>query len=772
MMHDVQINKAWSWAIVLVVFCLSVYVRLHGITEHGFHDSDEYAKYWFFTTDWYRHAIDGVSGSLWARPTSYMFNIFLGEQFGYSPELFTVKSALFGIATVIIVFMAARKFFDLQVGLLAMALLGGSLTMIYWSHTNKEVITSSFFFTISLYFLMCVVDRFQNSGEMKFADSVCFGFFIGLAFTCHPNLVVTFLSMGLVFGYVLMGYAFKSFKRAAIIGLGTLFASLLLIGFWEVFFFHLKASPQWGGEKNIGYVSFLLYHADLRNPVYVPSVSFYAGILKVENPLAAMLIFIGLVGGITIKSEKRHLTIMLAFICIFVIAVYANSKAWPAYRNIAHLLLPAYLLAAFSVATWLSQLQVQTSVKRVLPLLLVVAIFYPSLSQAERNSRLWSTAEDMHRIAGGGVNSAILRPKSPIYQWYSYYFPYHLVDNTKDLWTKYLCRGVDYLVFPELSQSPEWENLVKVFGTKMQNGADNFKLWDSAYLPLDNAFEFFENVHGHTLIAQHIEGLRPSDTPFGNGGQNFRVFSSTLTISPSANWVTVSGNLKTFGELDGNSVAIIGIGSEDEPFKYGSRIIEADVYSKNRHAQLIANNKAGFFKFGIEPSHLAASRSLTLRVYLRGDGWRTSDARSARVKIREYQRSSSMLGRCQETPDNKKSAKSALRLISPRPEVESNTVLQLKSGTNSIPANWLHPGAKYRLQHNYKMGVDTVGRIEIVNKQRLIAKVHYFEPSTKRQFVDFQVPYDLAPDRMMIYISTARGSRVEYADIELEKIND
>jgi hypothetical protein len=70
------------------------------------------------------------------------------------------------------------------------------------------------------------------------------------------------------------------------------------------------------------------------------------------------------------------------------------------------------------------------------------------------------------------------------------------------------------------------------------------------------------------------------------------------------------------------------------------------------------------------------------------------------------------------------------------------------------------------------LGVDTVGRIEIVNKERLIAKVHYFEPSTDRQFVDFQVPYDLAPDRMMIYISTARGSRVEYADIELEKIND
>ena len=771
-MNNVQINKAWSWSIILIVFFLSVYVRLHGITDHGFHDSDEYAKYLFFTTDWFRQDINGVSGSLWARPTSYMFNIFLGEQFEYSPELFTVKSALFGIATVIIVFAAARKFFDLHVGLLAMALLGGSLTMIYWSHTNKEVITSSFFFITSLYFLMCVVDRYQKIREMKLADSVYFGFFIGLAFTCHPNLAVTFLAMGLIFGYVLTGYAFKSFKRAVIIGLGTLVASLLLIGIWEIFFLYLKASPHWSGEKNIGYISYILYHADLRSSAYVPSVSFYAGILKVENSLAAVLIFFGLVGGIIIKSEKRHLTIMLSFICVFVIVVYANSKAWPAYRNIAHLLLPAYLLAAFSVATWFSRLQVQARAKQGLSLLLVAAIFYPSLSQAERHSRLWSTAEDMHSIAGGGVNSAILRPKNSIYQWYSYYFPYHLVDNSQDLWTKYLCRGVDYLVFPELNQSPEWENLVKEYGTKMQNGADNFMVWDSAYLPLDNVFDFFQDVHGYTLIAQHLKDLRPSDNSLGDGSQNFIILKSALTLSPEANWVTVSGNLKTFGELDDRSVAIIGIGSEDEPFKYGSRIIEADVFSKNRHAQLIANNKAGFFKLSFEPSKHAASRNPILSVYLRGDGWRDSDANLARVKMREYQNSSSLLGRCHKTPDDKNSAKSALRLISPHPEVESNGVLQLKSGTNSIPANWLQPGAKYRLKHNYKLGDDTVGRIEIVNKDRLVAKVHYFKPSTKKQFVDFQVPHDLDPDKMMIYISTARGGRIEYADIELEKIND
>ena len=47
-----------------------------------------------------------------------------------------------------------------------------------------------------------------------------------------------------------------------------------------------------------------------------------------------------------------------------------------------------------------------------------------------------------------------------------------------------------------------------------------------------------------------------------------------------------------------NGVAVIGVGSRDAPFKYGYRVIEPDVFSKNRRAQLVANNKAGFFKIG------------------------------------------------------------------------------------------------------------------------------------------------------------------------------
>ena len=79
-MHFFKNNNAFGWLIAAIVLCLAVFTRLYGITEHGFHDGDEYAKHLFFTTDWYRQVLnDGVSGSLWARPSGHLFNNFLGR---------------------------------------------------------------------------------------------------------------------------------------------------------------------------------------------------------------------------------------------------------------------------------------------------------------------------------------------------------------------------------------------------------------------------------------------------------------------------------------------------------------------------------------------------------------------------------------------------------------------------------------------------------------------------------------------------------------------
>ena len=100
------------------------------------------------------------------------------------------------------------------------------------------------------------------------------------------------------------------------------------------------------------------------------------------------------------------------------------------------------LLVGAVVAIWIERLTSET-IKFSVESLLVGLALYPALIKSEYNNRLWSTAEDIHWQAGGGMNSAIMRPRKSIYHWYTYYFPYSLVDNMNDLWEKFLCQDVD-----------------------------------------------------------------------------------------------------------------------------------------------------------------------------------------------------------------------------------------------------------------------------------------------------------------------------------------
>ena len=63
---------------------------------------------------------------------------------------------------------------------------------------------------------------------------------------------------------------------------------------------------------------------------------------------------------------------------------------------------------------------------------------------------------------------------------------------------------------------------------------------------------------------------------------------------------------------------------------------------------------------------------------------------------------------------------------------------RLKAEANAIPAQWLEPGAQYRLKLRYNLGNRTVGRIEVVNRGKLIAKQLYFQPSSDVEFFDFK----------------------------------
>ena len=112
------------------------------------------------------------------------------------------------------------------------------------------------------------------------------------------------------------------------------------------------------------------------------------------------------------------------------------------------------------------------------------------------------------------MNSAIMRPRKSIYHWYTYYFPYSLVDNMNDLWEKFLCQDVEYLVVPEISAAPEIDSLVSSFGQKVMNADDRFEPWASSYIELRKAFTHYEDVHDFKLLMDQSEPLNAENETF------------------------------------------------------------------------------------------------------------------------------------------------------------------------------------------------------------------------------------------------------------------
>ena len=233
--------------------------------------------------------------------------------------------------------------------------------------------------------------------------------------------------------------------------------------------------------------------------------------------------------------------------------------------------------------------------------------------------------------------------------------------------------------------------------------------------------------------------------------------------------MTISGNLKSFGGLSENGVALIGVGSRDAPFKYGYRFIEPDVFSKNRRAQLVANNKAGFFKIGFVLPFAPETNSIIVRVFLRGTESMPPIEKLGSVNLRQYKALGKLPASCdQVVPPSQVTMQRLSHFINNAHLEKPRHTRRLKAEANAIPAQWLEPGAQYRLKLRYNLGNRTVGRIEVVNRGKLIAKQLYFQPSSDVEFFDFQVPHDL-DDQLFVHISTARGSNIQYSDISITK---
>ena len=163
------------------------------------------------------------------------------------------------------------------------------------------------------------------------------------------------------------------------------------------------------------------------------------------------------------------------------------------------------------------------------------------------------------------------------------------------------------------------------------------------------------------------------------------------------------------------------------------------------------------------------TNSIIVTVFLRGAGSKPFIEKQASVNLRKYKALGNLPGSCEEVfPPSHLTMQRLSDYINGASSEKPRDTLKLKAGANAIPAQWLEPGAQYRLTLRYNLGNRTVGRVEVVNRGKLIAKQLYFKPSSDVEIFDFHVPHDLG-DQLIVHLSTSRGSNVQYSDISITK---
>ena len=150
-----------------------------------------------------------------------------GYGFWFTIEAGRVVSAIFGTMMVYLTYRIGRRFFNYQVGLVALLLLAFNDLVILHSHIFKTDIPAAFFLTLTLYFLL----KFSDSHRLK--DLFVTSFIFGLAVGTKYNVIS--------FGFAIALSIFFVWKEKRDISL-TRFLLMVPIGSLAGF---LTAAPNW-----------------------------------------------------------------------------------------------------------------------------------------------------------------------------------------------------------------------------------------------------------------------------------------------------------------------------------------------------------------------------------------------------------------------------------------------------------------------------------------------------------------------------------------------
>ncbi len=327
--------------LVLLILIIALVVRIYG---NGFGLPDQFH---IDEVHLVSRAIKFGSGDLnphfFFYPTFYMYFLFVlygitflagtiggvyksasefGMQYFIDPSIFYLIgrtfSALFGVATVYVVYIFGKKFVGKSAGVAAAVMLGASTLHIELSHYTTTDIPLTFFITLALYFITCI----SVSGERKYylLAGVAGGLAISTKYTAALLLPVMLLSH-----FVYVYSSRKMNRKAAFLNLDLF---IMFILFAIVF---VAASPFIVLDfksfvNDIGIQQKLMQQGWLGDEVpvnmWIHSISVY-----LKDGLGVPVLLCGLLGVVYcfVRRKIELLSVSVFFVCYYLfVGRYSN----------------------------------------------------------------------------------------------------------------------------------------------------------------------------------------------------------------------------------------------------------------------------------------------------------------------------------------------------------------------------------------------------------------------------------------------------------------
>lgn len=313
---------------ISVLFALALFLLFINLGKNHFIPWDEaiyanIARNMIESKDYF--VMNWIPGKVWfEKPPLYMWLISLSmSMVGYSELAARLPSAIFGLLTILLIYLMGSKLFSKTAGFISALSVLTSIHFLYYARTSMLDITTTFFITLSLYFY------FRTREKNLICNMVFSGIAFGLAVMTKG--VIGFIPAIVIFLFEIYSYLAKEQKLSKQRLLGYL--SFILSGGLIFIPWHALMYQKFGFPfiKN-----YFLYHVVDRATTAIEDKGrpffWYLTVMKVSMRLW----FVVLLGAFpyaihkVIKKDRvcsqKYIFVVLWFLVIFLIFSVSKSK--------------------------------------------------------------------------------------------------------------------------------------------------------------------------------------------------------------------------------------------------------------------------------------------------------------------------------------------------------------------------------------------------------------------------------------------------------------